>query len=124
MNNTAENNTSLTSFQKGLVASLTQEEKKSLAKEFSKGMIKLHNHSIKGEIDRNDLSSKINILNSAAKNATNSGSSFEAKSQIKHGDTITTITTKDAKSSESQTKLYLGLFALFAIVAIAYLIGK
>lgn len=124
MNNGTKNNTSLASFQKGLISSLTPEEKKSLAKEFSKGMIKLHNHSVQGEIDRNDLSSKINILNNAAKTATNSGSSFEAKSQIKHGDTTTTIITKDARSSESQTKLYLGAFALFAIVAIAYLIGK
>lgn len=124
MNNVNEKNTSLTSFQKNLMASLTQNEKESLAKEYSNGMLKLHNHSLKGEIDRNDLSDKIDILNNAAKNATYSGSSFEAKSQIKHGDTTTTIITKDAKSSESQTQLYLGICALVAIIAIVYLIGK
>ncbi len=105
-----------------LLASLSDTQRSNLAKQYLQDMVKLNTHRGKLQIDRENLSNTLGILNTKTKDAIQSGSNITLNTTIKSENSETKVELKDPQSSTQQNKIYLYIFALIALVLIVFLL--
>lgn len=105
-----------------LLASLSDTQRSNLVKQYLQDTVKLNTHRGKLQIDRENLSNTLGILNTKTKDAIQSGSNITLNTTIKSENSETKVELKDPQSSTQQNKIYLYIFALIALVLIVFLL--
>lgn len=120
MSNELQKNSSSNISEK-LLSSLSDKERNSLAKYYTKEMINIHVNSQKKEINRFDISDTIGKLTSKTREAMNHGAEIKISTTIRNENSETKVDLSDPSSANREGKLYLYILAIIALIILVFL---